>query len=303
MALVNIAEILYARGLKVLIVDFDLEAPGLERFFDTPQAILEQRGIIDMLVSYRELRLLSRLEPHSDNVSSNFGPFPFPIEPLDNFVTPVYQQSNNESNANGELFIIPAGRRAGNEFAYYAERLSSFDWEDFLLNLEGEKLFDWFREETQKTADVVLIDSRTGITDMGGMCTHHLADTVMMFTVASYQSLDGIKKMATSLTKPELIEKGRKGRELKLLFVPSRIELNESVLLDEFKQQFNDVFTDLYPPELQFQKNPFDDLKIGYVPYYAFKEKVAVRDVRESGFASAVDLVESYEKLVTAMFA
>jgi MinD-like ATPase involved in chromosome partitioning or flagellar assembly len=33
MALVNIAELFYQNGLNVLMVDFDLEAPGLERYF------------------------------------------------------------------------------------------------------------------------------------------------------------------------------------------------------------------------------------------------------------------------------
>ena len=34
MALANLAELYYQRGLRVLIIDFDLEAPGLERFFE-----------------------------------------------------------------------------------------------------------------------------------------------------------------------------------------------------------------------------------------------------------------------------
>jgi len=33
MAMANVADILARRGLKVLMVDFDLEAPGLEQFF------------------------------------------------------------------------------------------------------------------------------------------------------------------------------------------------------------------------------------------------------------------------------
>lgn len=36
MAIANVAELLYSRGLRVLMADFDLEAPGLEQFFDTP---------------------------------------------------------------------------------------------------------------------------------------------------------------------------------------------------------------------------------------------------------------------------
>lgn len=33
MALSNVAEFLYSRGARVLMVDWDLEAPGLESFF------------------------------------------------------------------------------------------------------------------------------------------------------------------------------------------------------------------------------------------------------------------------------
>ena len=33
MAMANVADVLSRRGLKVLMIDFDLEAPGLEQFF------------------------------------------------------------------------------------------------------------------------------------------------------------------------------------------------------------------------------------------------------------------------------
>ena len=33
MALANVAEWLYQRGLRVIMIDWDLEAPGLENFF------------------------------------------------------------------------------------------------------------------------------------------------------------------------------------------------------------------------------------------------------------------------------
>ncbi|MCP4699423.1 MAG: hypothetical protein GY862_21635 [Gammaproteobacteria bacterium] len=56
MALANIAELLYRQGLNVLMVDFDLEAPGLESYFGAPEAlispkeILEKRGIIVVII-------------------------------------------------------------------------------------------------------------------------------------------------------------------------------------------------------------------------------------------------------------
>ena len=57
MALANIAELFYQVGLKVLMVDWDLEAPGLERFFFPPDEldeVLAQEGIIDMLLGYKQ---------------------------------------------------------------------------------------------------------------------------------------------------------------------------------------------------------------------------------------------------------
>ena len=37
MALANVAECFYLQGLKVLMIDWDLEAPGLEAFFYDPE--------------------------------------------------------------------------------------------------------------------------------------------------------------------------------------------------------------------------------------------------------------------------
>ena len=55
MALVNVAELLADAGYKVLVVDWDLEAPGLERYFsENPGQVPEYRknpGVIDLLTS------------------------------------------------------------------------------------------------------------------------------------------------------------------------------------------------------------------------------------------------------------
>lgn len=49
MALANVAELFYQAGLRVLMVDWDLEAPGLEQYFSVDKtAALDRRGVIDM---------------------------------------------------------------------------------------------------------------------------------------------------------------------------------------------------------------------------------------------------------------
>lgn len=301
MALANVAELLYRQGLKVLMVDFDLEAPGLERYFNVSGAkynhseILNKRGIIDMLLSYKELRSLPRANiPQTDQPESqDKNDFPFSVEPLTNFMVSVYEDSSSD----GELYLIPPGRRAGPEFAKYAKQMRSFDWNDFYTNWDGELFFEWFRHASEKIADVVLIDSRTGVTEMGGVCTYQLADVVIMFVSPNQQNMDGTVMMAESLSNPKLIEDGRKGRALSLIFVPSRIENSESEKLDRFADIFNHKFEKYVPLQLKIKKNLFTDFKIPYMSYYSYEEQVAVRESRDS----AVDLTEAFYKLASAL--
>jgi tetratricopeptide (TPR) repeat protein len=353
MALANVAEIMYRRGLKVLVIDFDLEAPGLERYFDVSHAVNSaddverKRGLIDLLVSYNALRELLRPKTRSREVSpmnvsvatarqstekaddpqlidnpsgngknqleENFSEPPFPVEPLTNFIHQVYAR-NDEG---GEIYILPAGLRAcsvvqddGNttscnkenanqeEFARYAERVRAFPWNDFYTMWDGQRFFEWFRKEAENFADVILIDSRTGVTEMSGICTYHLADIVVMFSAPNKQNLNGTKKIADSLIKPGFINEGRKGRDLSLLFVPSRIDLNEKVELDDFARLFKETFNYLLPRALTFETNVFVDLKVPYVPFYSFREEVAVRDIESP---IAIEMIKVYERLCLTM--
>lgn len=317
MALANIAEVICRRGLNVLMVDFDLEAPGLERYFEvdgaqySPDVVASKRGVIDLLVSYKNLRTLpvvplSNSAPTTTEMeaSSAQGKFPFPVEPLSNFIVPIYEKGvasgsqfgTGSLSRRGALSIIPAGRRDGEEFARYAERVRGFGWDDFFANWDGELFFDWFRQEASDAADVVLIDSRTGVTEMSGVCTYQLADVVVMFVAPNHQNLDGIQMMATSLSNPQLIEEGRRGRPLSQLFVPSRVESGEGQKLDEFAERYNQALGRMLPKSLKFESSAFIDLKIPYLPYYAFIEDVAVR---EPDRPKAADMVKAFEKITT----
>ena len=139
---------------------------------------------------------------------------------------------------------MTAGKRSHSDFTNYAQAVLSFDWQDFYQNWEGELYFEWMREEFDKIADIILIDSRTGVTEMGGVCTYQLADVVVMFCATNQQNLDGIHEMAQNFTSPE-VQKLRGGRPLDILIIPARIERAESPSLDEFKKNF---FNGLWRP-------------------------------------------------------
>src|ERR1035438_33770 len=63
MAVANIACLLAASGQRVLIIDWDLEAPGLHRYFAPFLAdpdLEKTQGLADILWSYTELSLTER---------------------------------------------------------------------------------------------------------------------------------------------------------------------------------------------------------------------------------------------------
>ena len=249
-----------------------------------------------MLNSYKELRPLLQ----DTTIFSPKNQFPFVaevVEPISHFITPIYETNDKA----GTLSIMPAGNRYGAEFSNYAEKVRFFDWNEFYsTKWEGEKFFDWFRDEVNKNYDVVLIDSRTGVTEMGGVCVYQLADIVVFFVAAHQQSFEGTRLMAQSLKNEEFIKEGRQGRALRLLFVPSRVE--EEANVDHFKARFDSTFSPFFEPELGKQ-NIFLDLRIPYTPLYAGIEQVAVRDFLDISYkkASAEYLYKAYRRLTKAI--
>jgi tetratricopeptide (TPR) repeat protein/MinD-like ATPase involved in chromosome partitioning or flagellar assembly len=287
MALANVAQLFYEAGLKVLMVDWDLEAPGLERFFTNDvEKIHDNPGLIDMLLAYKQRMSQQPLERERDVL-------PFQKEKLDNYIVDVSPEIYGE----GRILLLPAGRRPAEHFAEYASSVLTFDWDDFYRNWEGELFFEWLRQQLEQMADVVLIDSRTGVTEMGGVCTYQLADTIVMLCTTNQQSLDGTYEMARNFTHQE-VTKVRRGRPINLLIVPARIERAESELLDKFKKEFIGLFKEFESSINEIDVNTFWQLGIPYIPKYAFTETIAVR---ESNRASAEDIAATFYKLSEVM--
>ena len=132
---------------------------------------------------------------------------------------------------------------------------------------------------------------------MGGVCTYQLADVIIMFCAANDQNMAGIFEMATNFKNPELIEY-RDGRALEVMIVPARVDKDDSTLVDEFQKDFLEIFKNFELSQLGGGVKRFWDLNIPYVPKYAFRETVAIR---ETGLASAEDMVKAYVSLAETM--
>jgi hypothetical protein len=281
MALANVAELFYQAGLKVLMIDWDLEAPGLERFFPiNHEAVLAKDGIIDLLIKYKQ----DMAQEISFGKDQGFLPFQTPKD----LIFDIYK----DPSAKGKLWLLTAGKRSKENFPKYAQSTRAFNWQDFYQNWEGELYFEWLRQQFEEFADVILIDSRTGVTEMGGVCTYQLADVVVMLCSASQQSLAGTCEMVLDFKRPEVAE--IRHRPLDVIVVPARVEDAESDYLDEFQKEFIKLFSKYTPSILGLQPESLWQLSIPYVPRYAYKEVLAIP---EQGKAHAQKLVEAFKKL------
>lgn len=163
MALINVAAELAKAGMKVLVVDFDLEAPGLDTF-NLPAPSKGSDGVVDFVLQYLKTA-----------VSPCFKDF-------------VYQ--SHIPNVPGELWVMPAGRDDEN----YDGRFKSINWRELYEKREGYLLFEDLKQQwlDKLNPDYVLIDSRTGHTDMSGICTRQLPDSVFLFIFPTEQNRRGL---------------------------------------------------------------------------------------------------------------
>ena len=288
MALANIAELFYRAGLTVLMVDWDLEAPGLERFFfDSGNKDVDERpGVMDLLLDYK-----NKMETSIVDFTKDYADLPF--LKLSDCLIDIYGDNDNL----GKLLLMRAGRHNSSCFTEYATNVINFNWREFFKSYKGEYFIELLRKELESVADIVLIDSRTGVTEMSGICTYHLADAVLVLCGPLKQGIDGTVHVVNELKRPSVPMK-RKGRSLKVIIIPSRIDDRaESPFLDEYHLEFIKRFEVLKPENINTSEELWD-LKIPHIPRYSFSETLAVK---EEGKAHAEPLVKAYRDLATFM--
>lgn len=172
MALANVGVQLARRGKRVLLVDWDLEAPGLDRFFQPPdQATASQLSVRGPLDRTGLLGLLSdAVADKSQNLLSEAWCHRcthVELPPL-----PRSLRSASAASLPEPLHLLGSGLGS----SAYATRLQNFSWEAFFADNDGGRWLEELRAQWREAYDVVLIDSRTGLTDSGGVCTVQMPD-------------------------------------------------------------------------------------------------------------------------------
>ena len=218
MALVNVAVSLALRGQRVLVVDFDLEAPGLDTF-DVLRPQQEVPGLIDFVTQYLE-------HGSAPDASSFIGP----CDPI--------------GEKGGGLWIMPSGKAES-----YSANFKLLDWGELYERHDGYLLFEDLKEQWNQVVqpDYVLIDSRTGHTDTSGICTRQLPDSVVVFFFPNEQNLRGLTEVVSDIRAEE--EEPR-NKAIDLHFVMSNVpDLDDEDLILESKIK-------AFQAQLRFRREP-----------------------------------------------
>ena len=92
-----------------------------------------------------------------------------------------------EFPAGGKLDFLSAGRQNRD----YSAAVCSLDWDNFYERLGGGRFFRAMGPDMKGNYDYVLIDSRTGFSDVADICTIELPDVLTVCFTLSDQSIEG----------------------------------------------------------------------------------------------------------------
>lgn len=171
MALANVAALMAREGRRIVMIDFDLEAPGLDSF----EAFGHSRrpGVVEYLHQF----LHEKRTP-----------------PIEHFVhtCPVNERID------GRLWLMPSGCKD----EQYPSRLHQIDWARMYKDQIAQPLIANWKAAIERVyaPDYVFIDSRTGLTDVGGVCTLHFPDIVVLFFALNAQNIEGTSAVLRTIT-------------------------------------------------------------------------------------------------------
>ncbi|MBD2292991.1 AAA family ATPase [Anabaena sphaerica FACHB-251] len=166
--------ILATRNRRVVMVDFDLEAPGISIMFqeDIEKTSGEKFGVLDYL--------------HQRSLT-----------PEENFpnISACIQQINLQTR--GELFLVPVGEYDEN----YIHRLADLDMRSFYRSAKNpvKQLIEDIKKQLEP--DVILIDARPGFNDVAAIALFDLADTAIICFSPTDQSFQGLRWVVKAILK------------------------------------------------------------------------------------------------------
>lgn len=266
MALINAACLLALKDKKVLIIDWDLEAPGLHSFFNG-KIKPKDFGLVDFVLKITKSIKSKKLEfdeEIKELVSKEIGKY-------------IQKDLTLGKETKVKLDILKAGRFDDE----YSKRLAEINWLEIYQN--SPPLFRSIAHYLESIYDYILIDSRTGLADTAGISTMLMPSKLVLVYVLNKQNLDGVEKVARQAV--DYRHKSMDGRPLNIFPLPSRIEkstnpADQKTWRDFHQKRFENIFKEIYHLDHCNLDNYIDKCQIPYVISYAYGENIPVLSER-----------------------
>jgi cellulose biosynthesis protein BcsQ len=285
MLLANVAWLLACNGQRVLVIDWDLEAPGLHRYFKpflVDPDLFETDGLIDVFWAAATRALAD--QGSDGKASLRERSLASEDIDLEDYINPLKWQFHG-----GSIDFIGAGRQG----ATYSERVNTFDWKRF-YQMGGGALLDRIKSDLTADYPFILIDSRTGVSDTSGICTMQLPDVLVACLTLNRQSIDGVASILDSARSWRKSQ--AQAAELAMFPVVTRVENSEKLKLDAARSTARRVLQTFLPrSDAETQREYWDDMEVTYRPFYAYEEVLAAFGDPAGAGGSAKTLLSEME--------
>lgn len=289
LCLANVAAALAHNGFRVLLVDFDLNAPGLHAFPEFSERLLAavdnqpcrdddppRGGILD---------LVCRQVAHVDEGKEGFA-----VEPADSrawIVADVWPPESNGARHGGTIACLPGGRTS---FAAIA-RLNEVGWMRFLLDYKGMEYFLRLRDEVWRADyDFVLLDSRPGATDYLHFCLGGMPDIAVVVSGLNKQNLDGLQEAFRAVRDVTRV----RSQELVVLMALSPVPAGDIEILGPRLREAEETFRALGGRSGDGIRLVGEPFRLPYLSTLAVRERLVVPSARQPAVMSPyVRLAES----------
>lgn len=214
------AYLCYHKQKKVLLIDWDLEAPGLHYYFSNNK-LQSSNGVIELFQEYVKLIQQNRKVEERE----------LPV--LDE----NYRMRMATAKRGGIIDLITAG----NYSKKYNQNISDFNWYEFYELLDGKIYIEFIKDHLRSLDyDFIFIDSRTGMSDYSGICNIQIPDANIILVSPTHQNFEGAVRIAHAIVQSPYVSQGY--RKPIIFPVLSRIDLSiehkSEEWIDEFSKQF-----------------------------------------------------------------
>jgi FxsC-like protein len=268
MALANVAWILASNRKRVLVLDWDVEAPGLHRYFHpflADKELTSSEGIIDFVIEFAA----EVVSPSGQHDKEWYLPFANILRYASSLQWDFKPSRWPDSVPPPTLDFVPAGRQGPD----YSTRVNSFNWQKFYERLGGGVFLE-AAKRSMSGYDYVLIDSRTGVSDTSGVCTIQMPDTLVVCFTYNIQSIEGAAAVAESALEQRRNPSGEP--TLRILPVPMRVEFAEKEKLDLAREAAQERFNPLLWHLSDDKRAQYwEQVQVSYQPFYAYEETLA----------------------------